>query len=184
MGKVWIYLLVFSLLLEGCVPPVEPVLNETPEYALVDSPLPEKPLTPLTGAAVAPQIHVLDERARALEAKSFGLFNYSVLTKDTCKGHYEQLRERLPELEHEIGDAEDNLDEEEQDVMEITAELEQAQQQGNEHGINRLRDELDHEDDERSEAEDVLEDARELYRKHVIIKNEIKKYCLELKVGL
>ncbi len=178
------FLLVVALFLEGCVSPQEPVFNETNETVLATSPLPEKPSAPFTGAAVAPDVPLLDKRIRMLEAKGFGLFNYSVLTRDTCKGHYEQMRERLLELEDDIGDAEDNLDEEEQDVFEIEQELGNAQQEGNEHAINKLRDELDHEDDERSEAEDVVEEARELYRKHVIIKKEIKDYCLSLKVSL
>ena len=119
-----------------------------------------------------------------MEARGFGLFNYSVLTADTCKGHYEQMRERLVDLEEEIGDAEDNLREEEKDIVIARQELEQGEQSGNENALSHLRDRLDNEEDEKNDAEDVLEEARELYQKHLIIKNEIKKYCLELKVSL
>ncbi len=143
----------------------------------------EKASTPVSGASVA-VVQADDLRLRRLEALGFGIFNYSVLTQETCAGHYEQIRDRILDLKDEIQDAEDNLREEEEDVEEMEQELLEVEQSGNVNAVERLRDRLDEEIDEREEAEDVLEEARELYHRHLLIRNEIKKYCLELKVSL
>lgn len=183
MGKhLWLPLSIFFLFLEGCVAP-EVIVEEPPA---VPEQVIAEPTTPVSGAAVVPEPKVVvdEKRQKELEARGFGLFNYSVLTADTCKGHYEQIREKILDLKEDIGDAEDNVLEEERDIPIVKQELAEAEQSGNQEAVKHLKDRLEEEEDELFEAEEALDDARELYQKHLIIRNEVKDYCFGLKVAL
>ena len=142
--------------------------------------LPSQPIVSQAPVVNSSKQQISEKRLREFEAFGFGIFNYTVLTVETCPGHYEHLRDKLQELRDDLKDAEEDLHDETDDVDEVMRELEAVQQSGNQNAVEHLKERIDQEEDERKAAEDTLDDLHDLYQRHIIIKNEIKKYCLEL----
>jgi hypothetical protein len=119
---------------------------------------------------------------KELEAKGFGIFDFSWLNVENCDFYKQDFDEKIVDLREEIQDAEDEVAEESDDVMVLEQELDLAITSGNQNAIDRIRDDIEEEKDEIELAEEVVEDLGVLFKKHIIIRNEIKDFCRELKV--
>ncbi len=186
MGKWFVLLVILLIFLDGCITG-EVVLdagNETNKTSGNETSIVNKDVDTLTTEDDEKMAEYNKKRQRELEAYGFGIFNYSVLNKDTCAGHYENMQEKIRDLKDDVKDADENFVNQKEDVDELEKELEIVKQSGNENAVKHLEERIDGEEDEMKEAEDYLDEISELYRRHIVIKNHIKEYCLELKVSV
>ena len=124
---------------------------------------------------------VEDERERRLRAKSFGIFNFSVLNEDNCLDYYDAYKVKISELKDDIKTEEPELKREQTDVNKAKQEYQEALESGNENAAKNKKDALDQEEDEFTEQEDKVEDLNELLAKLLIITKEMDKECKRLK---
>ena len=186
MGKCFVLLVILLAFLDGCITG-EVVLdygNETNKTSGNETSIVNQHADTLTAEDNEKMVEYDEKRLREFEAYGFGIFNYSVLNADTCKGHYEQMKEKIHDIKDDVKDADENFINQKEDVDELEKELEIVKQSGNENAVKHLEERIDREKDEMEEAEDFLEEISELHRRHIVIKDHIKEYCLELKVSV
>jgi len=175
MGKPY-FLLVLSLFLLACSSPPAPLeSNVTWEEEKLEEDIE-------VVASEPEQASIANHYLKKLEAHGFGLFNFSALTAETCPVFYDDFRFKIQDLKEDIEDAEDDLINEKQDVLDVQEQLDLAEQQGNDKETKDLKEDLNQEYDEFQDVEDAIDEMDDLYKKYVIIQNEISDYCLSLGV--
>ena len=177
-----LFLGILVIFLEGCVTGYTVLEGNVSNDSTDDDVSSDHEAAPAVAEAASVQ-KANEQHLRRMEALGFGIFNYSVLTKETCDGHYEEIRDQLRDIEEDIVDGEETLEGKRHHLEDLQEQLAELQQSGNEHAIENLQDGIHDQEEEFGDYKDKLEDLRVLYDKHLIIKNEIKKYCLAFKAG-
>ncbi len=187
MGKAyWILAVPFILLfLEGCATGNAVLDVNSSQNATLHEDVPNNTLqTSSKDAPVdASNKNTEEKRLKKLEALGFGIFNYTELTLENCDDSYAALIDTIGEIEDDLKDAKDTFKKRQATLEELLSQMPEAEASGNSHTINALQDDIENERDAHDEARKELDDTQDLFHKYQIIREQIKKYCLELKAG-
>ncbi len=170
--------LLLALFLAGCTQPI-PFDNSTQDnFTLIDGDLNFTNITSPTTSDFAKE-----KEEKKFEALGFGIFNYSLLTSDNCLPYYDDYRQHVLDLNEDIMLAAGEAEEEQEDVDQLEEQISEAEEAGDERALEKLQEKLRDEYDESEAALDVQKELEDTFHKYEIIRDQIKRRCIELQAA-
>jgi len=181
MNIVW-FLLIFVLI--SCAPVIDPFEEENISNTTLPFSEEEHHEDSIPDTRTLKEERYAIKKAKELEAKGLGLYNFSALTAENCETQRFIFQQEFSEFQEDIIDAEEKVDDEIEDVAFAEQELRDAELSDNENFINKKKEDLDKQIGDLDYAEYTLKSLEKIKEKYEIVLDNFKRECKILHAGV